>query len=118
MSENNDIPVSHNFHLDAVVDTLLSQKFTDIHVVDTSYDEYHDNVIICTATSSVQMKSTIKKIKEKLVVGDDLIYEGENSSWLLLSVKGILIQIFTKESRDYYNIEDIYFDSKIISRFA
>ena len=64
------------------------------------------------------MKSTIKKIKEKLLVGDDLIYEGENSSWLLLSVKGILVQIFTKESRDYYNIEDIYFDSKIISRFA
>ena len=59
MSENNDIPVSHNFHLDAVVDTLLSQKFTDIHVVDTSYDEYHDNVIICTATSSVQMLSLI-----------------------------------------------------------
>jgi len=39
MSENNDITVPHNFHLDAVVDTLLSQKFTDIHVVDTSYDQ-------------------------------------------------------------------------------
>ena len=117
MSENNDIIVPHNFHLEAVVDTLLSQKFTDLHVIDTSYDQYHDNVIICTATSSVQMKSTIKKIKEKLLV-EDLIYEGENSSWLLLSVKGILVQIFTKESRDYYNIEDIYFDSKIISRFA
>ena len=117
MSENNDIIVPHNFHLEAVVDTLLSQKFTDLHVIDTSYDQYHDNVIICTATSSVQMKSTIKKIKEKLLV-EDLIYEGENSSWLLLSLKGILVQIFTKESRDYYNIEDIYFDSKIISRFA
>ena len=117
MSENNDITVPHNFHLEAVVDTLLSQKFTDLHVIDTSYDQYHDNVIICTATSSVQMKSTIKKIKEKLLV-EDLIYEGENSSWLLLSLKGILVQIFTKESRDYYNIEDIYFDSKIISRFA
>jgi ribosomal silencing factor RsfS len=96
MSEYNDITVSHNFHLDAVVDTLLSQKFTDIHVIDTSYDQYHDNVIICTATSSVQMKSTIKKIKEKLLVGEDLFYEGENSSWLLLSLKGILVQILLK----------------------
>lgn len=118
MSENNKITVTHNFHLDAVVDTLLSQKFTDVHVIDTSYDQYHDHVIICTATSLVQMKSTIKKIKEKVFVGEDLIYEGENSSWLLLSLKGILVQIFTKESRDYYNIEDIYFDSKVISRFA
>ena len=118
MSENNDITVPYNIHLDSVVDALLSQKLTDIHVIDTNYDHYYDNVVICTATSKLQMKSTIKKIKEKLLVGEDLIYEGENSSWLLLSLKGILVQIFTKESRDYYNIEDIYFDSKTISRFA
>ena len=118
MSENNDITVSNNFYLDSVVDTLLSQKLTNIHVIDTNYDQYHDNVVICTATSKLQMKSTIKKIKEKFLSNDDLIYEGEDSNWLLISIKGILIQIFTKESRDYYNIEDIYFDSKIISRFA
>lgn len=118
MSENNDITVPYNFHLDSVVDALLSQKLTDINVIDTNYDHYYDNVIICTATSKLQMKSTVKKIKEKVLSNDDLIYEGENSNWLLISLKGILIQIFTKESRDYYNIEDIYFDSKTISRFA
>ena len=118
MSQNNDITVPYNIHLDSVVDALLSQKLTDIHVIDTNYDHYYDNVVICTATSKLQMKSTVKKIKEKVLSNDDLIYEGENSNWLLISLKGILIQIFTKESRDYYNIEDIYFDSKIISRFA
>jgi len=33
-------------------------------------------------------------------------------------MNGILIQIFNEESREYYNIEDIYFDSQTIAKFG
>jgi len=33
-------------------------------------------------------------------------------------MNSILIQIFNEESREYYNIEDIYFDSQIIAKFG
>ena len=58
-----------------------------------------------------------KKNKKDLKI-NEFIYEGENSNWLLISLKGILIQIFTEESREYYNIDDIYFDSETLYQFG
>jgi ribosomal silencing factor RsfS len=67
--------------------------------------------------SLVQMSSIIKNIRKNLKI-QKFTYEGENSNWLLVSLKGILIQIFTEESREYYNIEDIYFDSETLYQFG
>ena len=90
---------------------------TNIKVLKLESDQFHDNVIICTANSLVQMSSIIKNIRKNLQI-QKFTYEGENSNWLLISVKGILIQIFTEESREYYNIEDIYFDSETLYHYG
>ena len=63
------------------------------------------------------MSSIIKNIRKNLKI-QKFTYEGENSNWLLVSLKGILIQIFTEESREYYNIEDIYFDSETLYHYG
>ena len=95
----------------------LTQKLTNIKVLKLESDQFHDNVIICTANSLVQMSSIIKNIRKNLKI-QKFTYEGENSNWLLISAKGILIQIFTEESREYYNIEDIYFDSETLYHYG
>ena len=107
----------NSFVIDSLVDLLLTQKVTNIKVLKLESDQFHDNVIICTANSLVQMSAIIKNIKKNLQI-QKFTYEGENSNWLLISVKGILIQIFTEESREYYNIEDIYFDSETLYQFG
>ncbi len=106
-----------NFLLDSIVDLLLTQKLTNLKVLQLQSDYFHDKVIICSSNSVIQMNSVIKKIKKDLKISE-FIYEGENSNWLLISVKGILIQIFTEESREYYNIEDIYFDSETLYHYG
>jgi len=106
-----------NFLLDSIVDLLLTQKLTNLKVLQLQSDYFHDKVIICSSNSLIQMNSVIKKIKKDLKISE-FIYEGENSNWLLISLKGILIQIFTEESREYYNIEDIYFDSEILYHYG
>jgi len=106
-----------NFLLDSIVDLLLTQKLTNLKVLQLQSDYFHDKVIICSSNSLIQMNSVIKKIKKDLKISE-FIYEGENSNWLLISLKGILIQIFTEESREYYNIEDIYFDSETIYHYG
>jgi len=106
-----------NFLLDSIVDLLLTQKLTNLKVLQLQSDYFHDKVIICSSNSVIQMNSVIKKIKKDLKI-NEFIYEGENSNWLLISLKGILIQIFTEESREYYNIEDIYFDSETLYQFG
>ena len=106
-----------NFLLDSIVDLLLTQKLTNLKVLQLQSDYFHDKVIICSSNSVIQMNSVIKKIKKDLKISE-FIYEGENSNWLLISLKGLLIQIFTEESREYYNIEDIYFDCETLYQFG
>jgi ribosome-associated protein len=106
-----------NFLLDSIVDLLLTQKLTNLKVLQLQSDYFHDKVIICSSNSVIQMNSVIKKIKKDLKISE-FIYEGENSNWLLISLKGLLIQIFTEESREYYNIEDIYFDSETLYHYG
>ena len=107
----------NSFVVDSLVDLLLTQKITNIKVLKLESDQFHDNVIICTANSQVQMSAIIKNIRKNLHI-QNFTYEGENSNWLLISLKGILIQIFTEESREYYNIEDIYFDSETLYQYG
>ena len=63
------------------------------------------------------MSAVIKNIRKNLHL-QKFTYEGENSNWLLISIKGILLQIFTEEAREYYNIEDIYFDSETLYQYG
>ena len=117
MNQFKTITEENSFVIDSLVDLLLTQKVTNIKVLKLESDQFHDNVIICTANSLVQMSAIIKNIKKNLQI-QKFTYEGENSNWLLISVKGILIQIFTEESREYYNIEDIYFDSETLYHYG
>ena len=117
MNQISTISEENSFFIDSFVDLLLTQKLTNIKVLKLKSDQFHDNVIICTANSLVQMSAIIKNIRKNLHI-QKFTYEGENSNWLLISVKGILIQIFTEESRKYYNIEDIYFDSETLYQYG
>ena len=117
MNQISTISEENSFFIDSFVDLLLTQKLTNIKVLKLKSDQFHDNVIICTANSLVQMSAIIKNIRKNLKI-QKFTYEGENSNWLLISAKGVLIQIFTEESREYYNIEDIYFDSETLYHYG
>ena len=117
MNQTSTISDENNFFIDSFVDLLLTQKLTNIKVLKLNSDQFHDSVIICTANSLVQMSAIIKNIRKNLKI-QKFTYEGENSNWLLISAKGVLIQIFTEESREYYNIEDIYFDSETLYHYG
>ena len=117
MNQISNLSKETSFVIDSLVDLLLTQKITNIKVLKLDSDQFHDNVIICTANSLVQMSAIIKNIRKNLHI-QKFTYEGENSNWLLISVKGILIQIFTEESRKYYNIEDIYYDSETLYQYG
>ena len=117
MNQISTVSEENTFFIDSVVDLLLTQKITNIKVLKLDSDQFHDSVIICTANCLVQMSAVIKNIRKNLHV-QKFTYEGENSNWLLISIKGILLQIFTEEAREYYNIEDIYFDSETLYQYG
>ena len=116
---SNKIHKSNNIILDSLVDILLIQNIKDIKVYEPRPDVYSDFVVISTASSNTQMNSALRKIVTYLKVnGLEGISEGLNSSWILLQSEGLSVHIFLEEARDYYSIEDLYFDSNLVNQYG
>jgi len=60
----------------------------------------------------------VKKITDVLQDKTSINVEGKDSTWLLIEVKEVLIHIFNKDSREFYNLEDIYFDCELIYQYG
>jgi len=116
---SNKIHKSKNTILDSIVDILLIQNIKDIKVYEPKSDVYSDFIVISTASSNTQMNSALRKIVTYLKAnGFEDISEGLNSSWILLQSEGLSLHIFLEEARDYYSIEDLYFDSNLVNQYG
>ena len=116
---SNKIHKKNNTILDSLVDILLTQNIKDIKVYEPKSDVYSDFIVISTASSNTQMNSALSKIVTYLKAnGFEGISEGLNSSWILLHSEGLSIHIFLEEARDYYSIEDLYFDGNLVNQYG
>ncbi|MDC0058902.1 RsfS/YbeB/iojap family protein [Acidimicrobiaceae bacterium] len=116
---SNKIHKKNNTILDSLVDILLTQNIKDIKVYEPKSDVYSDFIVISTASSNTQMNSALRKIVTYLKAnGFEGISEGLNSSWILLQSEGLSIHIFLEEARDYYSIEDLYFDGNLVNQYG
>ena len=110
--------IQESFFLDTVLDVIYSQKLQDINIYKGNNSLAYKNIIISTANSNTQMNGVVKKINDILKDKSSLNVEGKDSSWLLVEVKDIIIHIFNSDSREFYNLEDIYFDCELIYQYG
>jgi len=104
---------------DSLIDILLIQNIKNIKIYRPKLDPYSDYVIISTAASNTQMNSALTKISKHIKsLGLVVLSEGINSSWILLESNGVSLHIFTEEAREYYSIEDLYFDSNLVNQYG
>ena len=76
-----------------------------------------DYFIICHGTSNTHVSAiadsvigeTIKNLKDKPFNREGL----ENSEWVLLDYGNVVVHIFQREIRDFYNIEKLWGDADI-----
>ena len=76
-----------------------------------------DYFIICTANSSVHMKSLRDDIVDYLnELGKQIIYydRGDGYDWILVDAGDVVIHIFTKNARQFYDIEHLWIDAERI----
>tara|TARA_B110000008_G_scaffold255926_1_gene273007 strand:+ start:341 stop:709 length:369 start_codon:yes stop_codon:yes gene_type:complete len=75
-----------------------------------------DYFIICEGSSNSQVNAIVSKIKKnvsKLLSEKPLNIEGlENCKWVLIDYINIVVHVFQKEIRKYYNIESLWGDAK------
>ena len=85
----------------------------DMKKIDNSPCDYF---IICEASSNTQVNAIVSKIKKnvsKLFSEKPLNIEGlENCKWVLIDYIDIVVHVFQKEIRQYYNIENLWGDAK------
>lgn len=96
------------------VQSLDKHKAVDIRVIRiTELSSIADYFIIAEGTSSTQVRSLTDYVEEELK-GQGIEpshtegYGG--SSWVLLDYGCVVVHVFQKEARDYYNLEHLWKD--------
>lgn len=101
-----------------IIEGIENVKGEEINILDLRTIE---NVackyfIICSGNSSTQVNaitSSIKKCVSKELSEKPWHIEGlENSKWVLMDYVDVVIHIFNKETREFYNIEELWEDAK------
>jgi ribosome-associated protein len=76
-----------------------------------------DYFVICHGNSDTQVKAITHAIREKAA---ELGYsirgtEGmDTARWVLLDLYDVVVHVFHREDREYYNIERLWSDAKVV----
>ena len=98
---------------------LDSKKAHDIKLLGLSKETIiADYFVIATGTSSTHIKSLADEVEfklfETLQVKPNHIEGFGNSTWILLDYGSIIVHIFTKDAREFYNLERLWVDAENI----
>ena len=97
---------------------LDDKKGEEIRIIDISeVSVIADYFIICSAKNTSQMAALVDGVQEALYKAGykTCSVEGnKNSSWVLIDYKDIIIHVFSKEERLFYDLERIWSDGKEI----
>jgi len=97
---------------DYIVDLLDAKKAFDITSIDlTNKSSLASHIIIASGTSIKHVSSIADAISldVKHKFRQNVLIEGMGSSnWVVLDVKDIVVHIFYPETREYYQLEEIY----------
>lgn len=89
-------------------------KILDIHEISTMSDYF----IIASASNINQVKAIADDIEEKLYEKGCKLVQSEGyqtARWILLDFGDIIIHIFHKEDREFYQLERVWADAKEVA---
>ncbi|MBX7226011.1 MAG: ribosome silencing factor [Chitinophagales bacterium] len=102
-----------------IVDLIQDRKGKDIKSLhlEAIPEAVTDYFIICNGDSSTQVRAIADHIEEDLKEKRGIRafhVEGKSyGEWCLLDYGSIIVHVFTKEKRDYYQLEELWCDAKI-----
>ena len=103
----------------AIADVLDSKKGRDIKIIHveekTVIAEYF---VLCTGNSSTQVKSLVGEVEYQIGnrgVAPYNIEGKDNNSWILMDYSNVIVHVFSREAREFYNLDKLYGDSSAVS---
>jgi ribosome-associated protein len=98
------------------IEKVKGQKISilDLREIENTACDYF---IICEGTSNTQVNAisgAVQKTVSKAIQDKPWHVEGEtNAEWILLDYINVVVHIFQKHIREYYDIEGLWGDAKI-----
>ena len=95
-------------------DQLINEiNILDLRDIENSVCDYF---IICEGTSNTQVNAIVKSIQKKVsktLKDHPWHVEGEdNAEWVLMDYVNVVVHVFQRHIRDYYDIESLWGDAK------
>ena len=88
----------------------------DLREIDNAVCDYF---VVCSGTSNTQVNAIVNSIQK--IVSKEIkdkpwhVEVNDNADWVLMDYVSIVVHVFQKEIREYYNIEGLWGDAKITS---
>ncbi len=100
----------------AACHALNEKKAEDLRIIDIrEISTIADYFVIATGSNTNQIQAMVDAVDEKLTkTGHHAkqIEGNRNSSWVLMDYNDIIVHIFSKEDRLFYDLERIWTDGK------
>ncbi len=95
-----------------IVSVLDSKKARDIKLLHVEKQTViADYFVICSGSSSTQVKSLADEVEFRMSENgyEPLHIEGaRGDSWILLDYGPVIVHVFGRDSREFYNLEKLY----------
>ena len=102
----------------ALAKALDGKKGQDIKVLKTEeLTTLADYFVLCTATSSTQVKAMSDACEEAMEKNGELVHHIEGhrgGTWLLMDFSSVVVHVFTDEARKFYDLERLWGDAQEI----
>lgn len=105
--------------IDAIVEGIQRKKGIDLIKIDLTKINHTEckYFIICHGNSNTQVDAIAHSVEQTV---EELINEKawhkdgyRNSMWILLDYADIMVHVFQKESRNFYDLENLWADANI-----
>jgi ribosome-associated protein len=105
--------------VDAIIDGMQEKKAKNITIINLTGIENSvaDFFVICDADSKTHVEAiadSVDEVVQKTTNERPFHAEGfENAEWILMDYINVVVHVFQKEIRDYYNLEALWADAEI-----
>lgn len=91
-----------------IIDIIEDKKGLDIKVYDLKgRSPFFDYSIVCTGSSTRNVDAIVQDLKKNMDIVKNV--EGqEESNWVLIDGGDVIVSVFTREAREYYEIDKFY----------
>ncbi|MDE6622510.1 MAG: ribosome silencing factor [Lachnospiraceae bacterium] len=107
-----------NTILKTIVDALEDKKAENIQLIDISeVSTVADYFVITNGANRSQIQALSDHVQEKLALNGihPRSVEGYNAAnWILMDYNDLLVHIFDKESRSFYDLERMWRDGRVV----